>query len=301
MLLGFPKYNLLLIFDFTAKNHEQQRCHCTLIDSCVGVFGCKFPPLSYFCERRFFPTGRCFPTGLASEAMEKFLGVLHAVSSRRRSCCPSGASCCDGLEEWRCGDEMADLMKDSFMRTKMAQYDPGPCQSLSHKNAFHVGDCEQTVLYVIHAVCILCTSWWCMCEILNMEFSSEPSHSDFCPQMSLFLHVQLVFLIPPSTNFDSDGTESKFHICIFDLGFPWIAQKVGVHMIPCISECYFWSFRGPCCIAQQFSSPFFDNFHDAFFQNRLVHNDGLEASAKICACVADKGIHYSALFRPSTN
>ena len=74
MLLGFPRHNLL-IFDFTAKDHEQQRCHCTFTDSSVGVFGRKFPPLSYFCERvvfwAFFRPGRCFPTGLFSEAMEK--------------------------------------------------------------------------------------------------------------------------------------------------------------------------------------------------------------------------------------
>ena len=38
------------------------------------------------------------------------------------------------------------------MRTKILQCDPGQCRSLSHKHAFHVGACEKTALYVMHAV-----------------------------------------------------------------------------------------------------------------------------------------------------
>ena len=82
-----------------------------------------------------------------------------------------------------------------------------------------------------------------MCEILNMEFSSGPSHSDFCPQMSLFLHVQLVFLIPRSANFDSlMGLNQSFTFAFLFWVSPGLLKK---------SE-YFWShvFRsvtsGPC-------------------------------------------------------
>ena len=46
-------------------------------------------------------------------------GARCTVSSRKRSCCPGGASCCDGLEVRRCGshqqgDDMADQMTDCF-------------------------------------------------------------------------------------------------------------------------------------------------------------------------------------------
>ena len=62
-------------------------------------------------------------------------GSWCAVSSWRRSCWPSGASCCGRLEERRCGrdqqgDDMADQMTDSFHAQKD---DAATHDILSHK------------------------------------------------------------------------------------------------------------------------------------------------------------------------
>ena len=54
---------------------------------------------------------------------------------------------------WQTGREkVLTWWRILFMRTKMLQCDPGQCRSLSHKHAFHVGACEKTPLYVMHAV-----------------------------------------------------------------------------------------------------------------------------------------------------
>ena len=41
-----------------------------------------------------------------------------------------------------------------------------------------------------------------------------------------------------------------------------------------MSECYFWSFRDVSCLANSSRLLFVDNFYDAFFQHRLVRNNG---------------------------
>ena len=65
----------------------------------------------------------------------------------------------------------------------------------------------------------------------------------------------------------SDGIGSKFHVC----------NKRRSSCDPCISECYFWSFRGLGCLLRTILvSIFYDNSYNAFFQRRLLHNDGLD-------------------------
>ena len=92
---------------------------------------------------------------------EVFVGVQ---LSWRRSHGLNIAACCDGLEVSRCGNDqhgcdMADLMTDSFRRTKMTQLNH---RDLSHKYACtFVRACEQTV-------CTSCTLWVCvLCTFLE--------------------------------------------------------------------------------------------------------------------------------------
>ena len=58
---------------------------------------------------------------------------------------------------------------------------------------------------------------------------------------------------PCTSSFDqlrlSDVRVKKFHVCNFDLGFPRIAPNVEAFTTPNISECYFWSFQSPSCLA----------------------------------------------------
>ena len=47
---------------------------------------------------------------------------------------------------------------------------------------------------------------------------------------------------------------SKFHVRQYPLGFPTHAQNVELLVRPYVSECYFWSFRGVSCVANNFRS-----------------------------------------------
>ena len=60
--------------------------------------------------------------------------------------------------------------------------------------------------------------------------------------------------------------------------FPEACLKRRSSVSPCTSECYFWSFRGSGCLLRTILvSILFDNFYNAFFQRRLVHNDGSDS------------------------
>ena len=60
--------------------------------------------------------------------------------------------------------------------------------------------------------------------------------------------------------------------------FPEACLKRRSSVSPCISECYFWSFRSFCCLLRTILvSIFVDNFYNAFFWQRLVRNDGLDS------------------------
>ena len=63
------------------------------------------------------------------------------------------------------------------------------------------------------------------------------------------LHVLLVFVNPCLASFDSNGIGSKFHVLQYPLGSARHAQHVGVLVRPFVSECYFQSFRGASCLA----------------------------------------------------
>ena len=85
---------------------------------------------------------------------------------------------------------------------------------------------------------------------------------------------------PCSSSFDqlrlSGVIGSKFHICNFDLGFPWIAPSVETFTTVNISECCFWSSRGTSCPANNSRFYFIDNFDDASFQHRQIRNGGVD-------------------------
>ena len=90
-------------------------------------------------------------------------------------------------------------------------------------------------------------------------------------------HVLLVLVNPRPANCNSLielGESSTFEI---SSRFPEACLKnVGILERSSISECYLLSFRGASCpLRTILFSILCDNFYNAFFKRRLVHNDGL--------------------------
>ena len=92
-------------------------------------------------------------------------------------------------------------------------------------------------------------------------------------------HVLLVFVNPRPANCDSLMELGQGSTSAIFLSVSRGMLKTSEFLWPQnISECYFWSFRGVSCILRTILfSIFFDNFYNAFFQRRLVHNDGLDS------------------------
>ena len=111
------------------------------------------------------------------------------VSSWRKSRCPGSAACCGGLEERRCGrdqqgDDMADLMTDSFRRTKMLQ--------LKHLEPQARIQCPCVLANRLY--CTSCTLWVCILCTEQVERAVK-REEEVAVELEGFLHVDRVLCI----------------------------------------------------------------------------------------------------------
>ena len=152
---------------------------------------------------------------------------------------------------------LCGILKSEFWFTAKCHFQS--CESVCTNPLFPSSPSYSLRVYVSPSYSLECHADVCneLLEFLSYatrncllhEFSSQPSHSDCCPCVIL-LHVLLVLVVPRSTNLRlSDVIGSKLHIFNFDIGFPRIAPNVEAFTTQNISECYFWSFRGIICLA----------------------------------------------------
>ena len=129
---------------------------------------------------------------------------------------------------------------ESVCTTNSPSFSLSMYTSPSHSLGYHVGVCNELLKFCLMQLAIACfitflrgllTQTVVLVWVFCMYFSSRPCNS-------LFDQLRL-----------SDSIGSKSHLCNIDLGFPRIAPNVEAFTTPNISECYFWSFWGISCLA----------------------------------------------------